>query len=91
MNGVCANAGSQVASASAKDAIIIKTVVPVGSVFLVAAFVAIAAFTGCFGAKAAAAKAAGKGAAATGKYASKSGAYASGGPIPLSVTASAGR
>lgn len=82
----------QLASSSKRDAIIIKTVVPVGSVFLVAAFVAAAAFTGCFGAKAAAAKAASKGGAPTaGKYASKAGAYASGGPIPLSVTASAGR
>ncbi|CAL8465539.1 g5075 [Coccomyxa elongata] len=92
-----AGTASELAAKSSRDQLIIKTVVPVGGAFLVAAIVAVAAWTGCFGAKAAAAKAAAAPAAAK-KYpgappkdSAKTGAYASSGPIPVSVTASAGR
>lgn len=87
----------QQAAKSSRDQLIIKTVVPLGGAFLVAAIVAMAAWTGCFGAKAAAAKAAAAPAVAK-KYpgappkdSAKAGAYASSGPIPVSITASAGR
>lgn len=86
--------GAQLAAKSEKQQMIIEIVVPVGSAALIVAFVAVAALTGCFGAKAAAAARAAA-AAQPGKLAAqgaaKTGAYATGGPIPVSVTASTGR
>ena len=76
---------AQDASLRRKDNIIIYTTIPVGTVVILAAFAALAALTGCFGAKSAAAK------RAVALTPVKAGAYAQGGPIPISVTAAAGR
>lgn len=81
----------QMAAANQQEQLAIKTAVPLGAAALIGTFVLIAALTGCFGAKAAAVKAAAASAAkaaAAGKKATASGAS---GPIPISVTASAGR
>ena len=75
----------QDASVTKRDNIIMYTTIPVGTVVLLAAFAALAALTGCFGAKSAAAK---RSAALTPV---KGGAYGQSGPIPISVTATAGR
>lgn len=70
-----------------RNNIIMYTTIPVGTVVLLAAFAALAALTGCFGAKSAAAKRAAAGALTP----VKAGAYGQSGPIPISVLAGAGR
>ncbi|CAK0786597.1 hypothetical protein CVIRNUC_009811 [Coccomyxa viridis] len=77
---------SEAAAASKGSQLAIETAVPIGSVLLVAALSALAAYTGCFGAKAAAMKAANTESSgpAAGKYAAKVGKAAQ---VPVSVTA----
>ena len=74
----------QAAALSRKTQIIEYTTIPILAVCLVAAFVALAALTGCFGAKQAAVRAAA--AAKVSTPAAKGGAYAASGPIPITVS-----